>query len=349
MRSLKIFLTFDYELPLGGITQSYDHSLFGPAEKLREVAEKLNVPLVFFADILSFVKFREWKEEDYTQPFEKQLKWFLQNGHDVQLHLHPHWLDSTFEDGRFVPSGKFTLAAFAGNPPPLNIEGIVKTGISELNKIGKAVFKDYECIAYRAGGYNLAPATSEILQALYKQGVRYDSSVCRGYYYVSDDSLVDFRRVPDLPNWYLPFDGDLSKAGKEGILEIPIAGKPKGVFEVPTSFKMKKYRNRAVENRGKMVHTSSHVGKKEKINQLLSNRMLTVDNHTYSPDYLMKILDYNVKKYKNHEEIMMSLIGHPKSMDGYHYYLLSSFVQKAREKYGDMLSFVTFKDIYNNQ
>ncbi len=344
MRSIKIFLTFDYELPLGGITLSYDHSLFEPAEKLRKLAENLKVPLVFFADILSFIKFKEWKEENYTKPFEKQLKHFLQNGHDVQLHLHPHWLDSTFEDG-FVPSARFTLAAFAGNTYPLNIEGIVQTGIAELNKIGRMVSKDYKCIAFRAGGYNLAPGTGEVLQALYKYGIRFDSSVCRGYYYVSDDSLVDYRHVPGLPNWYLPFDDDLSKTGKKGILEIPIAGKPKGLFEVPTSFKLKKYRNRAVENRGRMVHTSSGVGVKEKIKQLLSSRMLTVDNHTYSPDYLLKILDYNVKKHKNHDEIMMSLIGHPKSMDSYHYYLLSSFVQKAKEKYGNILSFVTFNDI----
>lgn len=347
MKTIKIFLTFDYELPLGGITRSYDHSLFSPTLELLDLAEDLNVPFVFFADILSFIKFKEWKIEDYTNPFKEQIKQILQAGHDVQLHLHPHWLESVFKSGRFIPSGKYTLASFAGNPYPLNIEGIIETGTKELNKIGREVFKDYNCIAYRAGGYNLVPETSEILRTLYKYGIRFDSSICRGYYYVSDSSLVDYRYVPDLPNWYLPFDGKLSKPGevKESILEIPIAGKPKGLFEMPTSFKMKKYKNRAVENRGKIVHTTtSDVNKNEKIKQLLSSRMLTVDNHTYAPGYLMKILDYNIKRHERYDKIMLSLIGHPKSMDSYHYHLLSSFVKKAKEKYGDMLSFVTFKD-----
>ncbi|NOX84607.1 MAG: hypothetical protein GXO86_01375, partial [Chlorobi bacterium] len=56
MNTIKIFLTFDYELPLGGITRSYEHSLFAPTIKLLELAEELNVPLVFFTDILSFIK-----------------------------------------------------------------------------------------------------------------------------------------------------------------------------------------------------------------------------------------------------------------------------------------------------
>ena len=351
MRNIKIFLTFDYELPLGGIARSYEHSLFAPTSRLLELTEELNVPLVFFADILSFVKFNEWKIDDYTEPFKNQLKQILLTGHDVQLHLHPHWLDSAIENGRFVPSGKYTLASFANNPFPLNIEGIIKTGIAELNKIGKEVYQEYKCIAYRAGGYALAPETSRILRALYKNGIRFDSSICRGYYYVSDNSLVDYRHVPDLPNWYLPFDGNLAKSGehKEGIFEIPIAGKPKGLFEMPTAFKLKRYKNRAVEERGKIIHTTSEVGTKEKIKQLLSSRMLTVDNHTYTPEYLMKILDYNVRKYRKFDEVMLGLIGHPKSMDTYHYHLLSSFVKKAKEKYGDTLSFVTFKDVFKNK
>ncbi|NOX86758.1 MAG: hypothetical protein GXO86_12480 [Chlorobi bacterium] len=300
---------------------------------------------------MSFIKFKEWGIKSYSEPFEKQLKQILKAGHDVQLHLHPHWLGSSFKNGRFNPSGKYTLASFAKDPYPLNIEGIIETGTTGLNKIGKAVFREYKCIAFRAGGYALAPETSRILHALYKNGIRFDSSICRGYYYVSDNSLVDYRRVPGLPNWYLPFNGDLSQPGndKEGIFEIPIAGKPKGLFEMPTSFKLRKYQSRAVENRGKIIHTTSGVSKKEKIKQLLSSRMLTVDNHTYSPEYMMKILDYNVKKYIKHDEMMLSLIGHPKSMDSYHYHLLSSFVKKAREKYGNMLSFVTFKDVFENK
>lgn len=349
--AIKILLTFDYELPLGGIAQSYSHSLFEPTEKLLEKANELKVPLVFFADILSYIKFREWEEHNYTEPFEKQLEKVLQSGHDVQLHLHPHWLDSNYAEGKLIPSGKFSLSDFADNNPPDNIEGMISTGIQELKAICEKAQSNYQCIAFRAGGYNLWPETSTILNSLFKHGIRFDSSICRGYYYKSDTSLVDYRNIPDKANWYLPLNGDLSKEGKEekGILEIPIAGKPKGIFEMPTALKLGKYSYRAVENRGKIVHTASNINRKDKLKQLFSSRMLTVDNHTYSPGYMMKILDYNINKYGKEKEVLFSLIGHPKSMGEYHLYLLASFVQNAREKYGNRLEFVTFRDIFERK
>lgn len=351
MKKIRIFLTFDYELPLGGITQSYKHSLFDPTESLLETAEELKVPLVFFADILSYIKFREWKEQDYTEPFKKQLEKALQSGHDVQLHLHPHWLDSSFAEGKFIPSAKYKLSDFAMNKPFGNIEGIIKTGIQELETICKKAQSNYQCVAFRAGGYNLWPETSVILNSLFKHGIRFDSSICRGYFYKSDTSLVDYRNVPGKANWYLPLNGNLTKEGKEdkGILEIPIAGKPKGVFEMPTAFKLGRYSDRAVENRGKMVHTASNIKLEDKLKQLFSSRMLTVDNHTYSPEYMMKILDYNIRKFGKENEVLFSLIGHPKSMDKYHLHLLASFVQNAREKYGSRLEFVTFRDIFEGR
>jgi len=351
MKHLKLILTFDYELPLGGIKKSYNHSLFNPTDKLFEVLAKLKVPAVFFADILSYVKFNEWSETTFTQPFSTQMQNAINKGHDVQLHLHPHWLTSTFKNGIVVPSSKYKMGDFADNNTAYTINNIVKLGVVELTNIGRLASQSYNCIAYRAGGYNFVPHAGSILKALYNNGIRIDSSISRGYFFRSNNSLVDYRNVPNLPNWQLNNDGDFSKKTIEEktIREIPIASKPKGIFEMPTSFKLKKCADRAVENRGPMIHSNEKVSKIDKIRQLFSSRMLTVDNHTFSPDYLMKILDYNVNKFKNHDEITLSLIGHPKSMDSYHYFLLSEFVKLSTKKYGSKLEFVTFTDIYNKQ
>lgn len=348
---IKVILTFDYELPLGGIVKDYAHSLFDPTAKLLKISKEINVPIVLFADILSYTKFKEWDISEYTELFSKQLNLAYSLGHDVQLHLHPHWLKSEYKFNQFVPSNKFSLNAFDSEPYPNNIEGIVEYGIKELEQVLLLGNSDYKCIAYRAGGYNLAPNTSKILEALYKNGILYDSSIARGYFFVSDDSIIDFRKVPQISNWYLPFSGNLSLVNKDSkaIFEVPIATKPKGLFEMPTSFKLKKYEHRAVENRGKMIHSSRNIKRKDKIKQLLSSRMLSVDNHTYSPEYLIKILDYNVRKFKNKEELILSLIGHPKAMGDYHLEMLSTFVRMAREKYGDKIDFVTFKDLLKDK
>jgi hypothetical protein len=349
MNQIDIVLSFDYELPLGGITKSFDHSLFNPTEKLLETADALKVPIVLFADILSHVRFKEKGVSGYYVPFENQIKKALQKGHDVQLHIHPHWLETEINDNNFVPATNFKLGDFAANKYPDNIEGIVEKSVKSLIGICKEGYDGYKCLAYRAGGYNLYPKTTEILRALYKNGIRIDSSISRGYYFKSDTSIVDYTEVPRLPNWYLPLDGNLEKAGSKesGLFEIPIASKPKGFFEMPTKFKLKKFQFRAVENRGPMVHTNENIKTLDKLKQLLSSRMLTIDNHTYETTYLMKILDYNVNRFRKHDKLTFSLIGHPKSLGAYHLKLLTGFVDSARIKYGSNIRFVTYRQIYD--
>ncbi len=346
MKKIRVYLTFDYELPLGGIQKSYKHSLFNPTNRLFDLAKKINVPFTLFADILSYEKFKEWNIPEYYKEFEKQLTFALANNHDVQLHLHPHWITSKFENNRFIPDRNFALGDFANNEYPNNIEGIIESGYNSLNTLCSKANKEHKIIAYRAGGYNLYPHTQRILESLYKNGIRIDTSIGRGYYFKSDFSLIDYRKVPNKPNWFLDYKGDFSKESSKGIYEIPIASKPKSIFEIPTKFKLKKLQNRAVENRGKMMHISENVQLKDKVKQALSARMLTVDNHTYSHDYLMKILDYNLEKYKDFDAIDLSLIAHPKSMGDYSFELLEEFVKRSREKHQSKIEFTTFKSFF---
>ena len=339
MAKINILLTFDYELPLGGMRKDYGDALFEPTEKLLQTAEHLQVPLVFFADILSYVKFKEWDFENYCLPFKNQLQHALRNGHDIQLHTHPHWLDSQFENQRFIPSKKFELVDFFEK----EIQQIIKMGIDELNEICKEVDTDYQCNTFRSGGFNLN-GTQTILNALYQNGIRFDSSIVKGYFFSSAISYVDYRKTAKKCNWYLDFEGDFSKECPSGIMEIPIASKPKSLFEIPTQFKLKKFENRAVD-RGFVIHTEPDTNKFNRIRQLFSARMLTVDNYTYSADYLMDILKYNLSKYKKEEPIYLCLIGHPKSMGDYSLELLTEFVTKSRNLYNNDIQFCTFKQL----
>ena len=349
MSKIKLFLTFDYELPLGGIKKSYNHSLFDPTKKLVDVLEDIDLKAVFFADILSLKVFESWNVPEYSEPFREQIKWLHELQHDIQLHLHPHWLESEYENGLVKQSPKYKLGDFHNDSSSYSIDDIVKLGVNDLKSICLDPENNYKCIAYRAGGYNFYPHTKEIWDSLYRNGIRIDSSISPGYFFRSNVSIVDYRKVPNKPYWNLSRDGSFDKEGFKGdfILEVPIASKPKGMFEMPTAFKLKKYEYRAVENRGRMIHTNEEVSKMDKVRQLFSSRMLTIDNHTFDPEYLMKILNYNVRKFKSEEAIMLSLIGHPKSLDSYHYELLIKFVELAKKEYGDDIEFSTFRKLYD--
>src|SRR5690606_1225397 len=102
-----IFITLDYELYFGACSGSQNRSIIYPTCKLLEVLNKHNVTASFFVDSGYIVKLKEFKEhysiinEDYNQ-LSKQLLHLVNQGHDLQLHIHPHWEDSYFDGQRWI-------------------------------------------------------------------------------------------------------------------------------------------------------------------------------------------------------------------------------------------------------
>jgi len=334
----KLFLTFDHELPLGGLKTSYEKALFEPTEKLLYLADDLEFPLTLFTDVLSGMRFRETDEDGFYKPYMEQLQKAILTKHDVQLHIHPHWLTTRFEGKTYFPSKDFKLADFSSNPD-FAIESIIEKGVNFLNETGRNVSDSYRCVAYRGGGYNLQPGLEIITDSLFRNGIRFDSSICKGYYFSSALSTVDYRKMPKSPNWSIGPDA--------GLLEIPIAGIPKSLFEIPTRFKIKKYAGRAPGNIGYQIHEGKNTEIRKRFIQLFSSRMLTFDNYTYSSDYLMKILDHNIRKYQDYDNVMLCAIGHPKSMGDYSFRLLKEFVLSVRKKYKGQVQFYNYLQINN--
>jgi hypothetical protein len=347
MVKIYFLLTFDHELPLGGIEVSYDKALFKPTDYLLKLSDSLNVPITLFTDILSAEQFRIWNVPAFYQSYDKQLINALKMGHDVQLHIHPHWLTTTYSDGTFIPSDDYKLADFRDRDYPNDIRGIIEKAVAVLYKICRSGKSDYQCVAFRGGGYNLEPATREILSALHDSGIRIDSSISKGYFFSSALSTIDYFNVPSSPNWFISAENGFRKESSEGIFEIPIASRKKNIFEIPTSFKMNRYHHRAPEQAGKQIHHGKPAGYIHKVKQLLSSRLLSFDNYTYSVDYLLDILQNNVKEYRDCNSIYICGIGHPKSMSEYSFELYSAFVQNARKIYGNQIEFVTYSAVVN--
>lgn len=337
MKTINLFLTFDYELPLGGWTVSPENALIEPTNKILEICEKFQVSAVFFVDVLSFIRFRELENNNFEKSVRKQLAEIVAKGHDIQLHLHPHWLNSHLENDTYIPSNEYRLSDFDEQ----EISKMVIQGIDYLNEIAKPINPNYKCLAFRAGGYNLENS-SLIFKVLEENGIVIDSSICHGYCFHSDISNVDYRHVPNMSNWFFA-DGDYNKPSSSGIYEIPIAGKKKSFFEVPTFVKAKIYKSRAPENRGKMIHSQGKSPFLEIFKRAVSSRMLSFDNYTYSSRFLMKILRCNLRKFKKQEEINLSIIAHPKTMDWYSFKLMENFIPSVGKFYGGKIVFNTFQ------
>jgi len=348
---IRIILSFDHELCLGETT-SYSKDLFEPTDNLLQLAGQLEVPVTLFTDVLCAMRFKEWDTKGFLDPYRQQLARTLQKGNEVQLHLHPHWLDSKFRDGKFLPSTSFALHHFKNHSWPDNIAGIVSRGVNFLTTICRETEPGYKCVAYRAGGYNLAPATAIILSALYDNGIRIDSSITKGFYFRSALSEVDFRVMPKRANWLISKDGPIHKEAPEGIFEIPIACAPRGPLNnIPFLARRVAFRKRRHQAAGKGIH-EGRVDGVDKIRRLFprSAWQLGFDAaYAQTLSGLIGILRHYIGAHREEDEIICAAISHPKHMGDYELRFMQAFVSEARKVFGERLEFTTYRQIYDEK
>lgn len=344
---ISLILSFDHELSLGGVSD-YEKNLFAPADKLIELAQNLDVPISFLTDILCLLKFREWGETSFCDRFERQIQETLKAGHDVQLHIHPHWVNTEYRGGHFIPSSKYSLGYFAVDPPPHDIQGIVSSGVTQLTELCRRQVPDYRCVAFRAGGYSLAPHTDQILSALYENGIRIDSSIAKGFVFRSELYSADFRDMPDAPNWIIPLQGPLNAKADKGLFEIPIASVPRTPWNnLPFLVKRVLYKKRAYLTGGVGLD-AGHVSPVQKLQRMFPRTawMLSFDNYTMNAEALVNILQDYAKAYRGYDHIICSAISHPKSMGPYALQLMADFVKRVQDSKSDLrVEFTTYRDI----
>lgn len=351
MKKIKFLLTFDYELPMGAC-RDYEKGIFEPSDKILQLAKKLNVPIVLFADICSAQMFKEWDYQNFYKPFKNQLLNALRGNHDVQLHIHPHWRVSEYKKGKYIPSPKLGLDAFENETSPSDISGIIKEAIQELHLICREVRPDYQCIAYRAGCYSIQPATDKIFQALYDNGIRIDSSVVKGLFWKTSELNVDYRKIYQKNSWFINLNGELDKEATHGIFEIPVTTMPtflkQRIDRIKKKIKNKrKYRELAYNHTGLGYAGTTASGTKYKIlNAVYSPLVLSFDNLTTDIKLIDQIISYNLKKHKGEESIILCANSHPKCFGIHQLQLFEDSVKLIQEKYANLIEFTTFDEIY---
>ena len=351
MKKIKILLTFDYELPLGAATD-YNRALFKPADQLIQQADLLGVPIVLFTDICSAIRFKEWDEQGFYRPFKDQLQKALRNGHDVQLHTHPHWMNSTYSEKGFIPSLDFSLSDFKDGKAGWTIERIINEAFRELSSIAREVLPEYECIAFRAGGYDVEPESKRILNKLYELGIRLESSVIKELYLDYNFSHIDYTGSPVTSQWTISKNGPLIKPSQSDLLELPISSRPISLFDIMSRrlrkiVNGKEYKSRTYTNGGKgFAAVQGTQDLKSKWRKIFNPAVLSLDKEYVEYKDLKSIVDYNVEQYKSEKnDLVLTVIGHPKSMGEYHLQLMKEFVEGMRNQFGEHVSFVTYRDL----
>ena len=349
-QAIYILITADYELFLGRNFVSNDEVLFKPTEQLLKVCRELEVPITFFADVCSVWAHRKYDLEEYCRSFESQMTEALDTGHDVQLHLHPHWLESSYSGGEWqISTERMYLSEFGFGSGEDEAPAVIGRGIEYLNDLLLPKEPSYRCLAFRAAGLALQPDEHRLIESLIENGITIDTSVARGLRLTMDTVRIDYTGLPSAANWFMNSDSGISGEAPDGLFEIPIA-----TFRCsPLSrigFLWRRARSVGMR-RGAGISRSARQTKWSNLKTMLLYNLryvytnpyfsLSCDTKGYNSRMLIDGLDRYIRQHQNDNEIFASMINHPKLMFEPQLNLLKEFVTESRNRYGARIKFIT--------
>jgi len=328
-----IFITLDYELFFGSNSGTQEKSIIYPTNRLLEVLDNYNIKAIFFVDSGYIIKLNEYRkkydvlENDY-QKIIAQLKSLSNNGHDIQLHIHPHWEDSYFDGDKWkIDTSRYRLHNFTKREVD-NIVFRYKKVLTDI--VGDKIF------AYRAGGWCLQPF-EKIRDSLVKYNIWLDSTVFENGMNNSSTHFFDFKNSPNKTNW--KFENDPLEEDRNGFFtEVPISSyRTSPLFFWKLVF-YKKF--------GGSKFKSFSDGGAVRGSLFDKIRMLTQPTHTvvsidgYKTSFLSRAYNHFLKKDDNENFV---IIGHPKAMNEYSLEKLEEFIIENSNK-----NFTIYTQEFNN-
>ena len=323
---MKIFLTYDYELFFGSKPGTVKNSIIRPVKKLLKIADLYNINYNFFVDVGYLIKLNELTnkknkislKQDFNSIYNN-LKLLMTKGHDLQLHIHPHWEDSTYHNDTWkLNTSKYRLHEF-DNIDIINIITKYKNFLEEI--------KEDKISAFRAGGWSIQPFNL-IKQGLIKNDILIDSTVFKGGYYNSNYQYYNFKSTPNKDYW--KFENDPLKEDKEGkFIELPISSiKLSPRFYIYYSLiKLLKLKHHKPFGDGNPIQPSS----KNILNFFTKSSISPVSLDGFKSKYILNSVIENQKLFGQQNSIFVA-IGHPKAQTNYSLKNLEKFIRNNRNE-----------------
>lgn len=230
---VRILCTFDYEI-FGNGSGDIKTCLINPTEEILKLLAKFNISATFFVDYGLLFALEEMGEEQRIRNFGydpleaiwEQLKEMIKN-HDIQLHVHPQMIHAPYIKNRFlVDLSRWRISdlPFENTEDPfVSINGLLKHGKSYLENKLQSVKKDYQCIAFRAGGLCAQPE-QELIKGLRANHFLLDFSTSYRYSIDAWPAKVDYSTTITSNN-PRKINNNYHENGEEGeIITFPIYG-----------------------------------------------------------------------------------------------------------------------------
>lgn len=330
---MQVFLTFDYELYFGARTGTLQKCILEPTELLLGVARRQGIKLCMFVDVGYLLRLEQEAQKHAKLGPEltallDQLDTLVAEGHDLQLHIHPHWEDSSFNgDVWHCNVSRYKLADFDDQA----IHRIFSTYKERLEQItGRN-----KVFAFRAGGWCIQPF-HRLKDAMQANGLKVDSSVFPGGYFRSEHYDYDFRSAPESSFWRFSSD-PLVPLNNGEFIELPISSIRQSPFFYWRLFIL----GRLFPKYHKPLGDGEPIPAPGQRFQLLTrNTIQTVSADGFNANSLQRALDQASGKSAAH----LVVIGHPKALSRYSIRKLEAFIIHNKFKH----TFTTFLNEKNS-
>jgi hypothetical protein len=217
-----IVLTDDWELRGNGTGTVRDLQQ-KPALLLMDLYDKLGIKSTFNVEVMQQLAFEKYADSNADiragrDAWRDTVNTMAARGFDVQLHVHPQWMDAQLIDGWWKLGRRWNIADYTSE----EIGRMMDSAISYLQDFvapGKIV-------SFRGGSWGMGPPSRPVLTELSKQGIGLDVSIVNGNYYDGEAIQLDYRNVDSPFLSYRPDIDDIrrfprSPQNAAAIVEIP--------------------------------------------------------------------------------------------------------------------------------
>lgn len=321
---IHLSLTLDYELFGSGKGNVFKH-IIEPTNRLLAICSKNGIKLTIFFEIVEYWKLKEVYENGESMGYcrnpaeamANQIKKAHQMGHDIQLHIHPQWLDAKYKNGEWILNMKYwrlpEVPDKANSEISMGLGELIRRGKEEIESILHPVNPNYKCNVLRAGGYNIDPS-ERLLKVLKENNFIADSSVFYEGKTEGKLSRYDYTDIKQKkPYWFT--NGTLLTEGiGKSFLELPIFSQQIRRFSKYDTIRLRSAIKNKANSIEKFKNNSAKNSKWKTLKHLLKKEAVTWDFCLFSKSKMKKFLNSAQVVSKNSESHFhpFVLVGHPK-------------------------------------
>lgn len=316
---LNIILTIDYEIFGDGAGDVIKH-IIKPTSKILEICDRHKVPLTIMFEVNEYQKFLKYESElsknlgySPAQEMKKQVLDAYSKGHDIQLHIHPQWVDAEYKNLKWIMKDpERSITDF----PKTKINAIIQEGKKRIENIVQAMNKDYAVQCMRLTNLPWIEAPVQVHDAMIQNQIYFHSLA-------TSDSLKNNKQG----FWYID--------PAQTIFEIPIHSLTKSGYKkftwnrIKTAFYRKLYTKSAISPDPSLRSQGLFFKLK---NLIFDPQSIKWDFCKQNNREMIKFLDEAIERYDHlKEDVPLVMIAHSKDFfNGRNFDL---FLNEVKKKY----------------